>query len=347
MTDQELKQYCEAVTVPDREIMDAARRRQAELAKPPGSLGKLEDYSIRLAGITGQVRPHVEKCRVLVLAADNGVTAEGISSAPTSVTLSQVINMTRHKTGMSALAHYFGNEVVVADMGIDTDRPIPGVLDRKVRRSTGNIAREPAMTRQQALHALETGMELAAQAAADGVQALGIGEMGIGNTSRGGGLTDAAFEKKKQVIDRALALHRPDPADPVGVLAAVGGLDLAAMTGAFLGCAQNHVPAVVDGYISIVAALTAVRLCPAAGEYLFLSHASYEIGYRIAAQELGQEPCLLLGMRLGEGSGCPVMFQILRAACAVMDGMATFPEAAIEDDYLTPIRAQDSFTVTP
>ena len=150
-----------------------------------------------------------------------------------------------------------------------------------------------------------------------------------------------------KVIDRALALHRPDPADPVGVLAAVGGLDLAAMTGAFLGCAQNHVPAVVDGYISIVAALTAVRLCPAAGEYLFLSHASYEIGYRIAAQELGQEPCLLLGMRLGEGSGCPVMFQILRAACAVMDGMATFPEAAIEDDYLTPIRAQDSFTVTP
>ena len=150
-----------------------------------------------------------------------------------------------------------------------------------------------------------------------------------------------------KVIDRALALHRPDPADPVGGLAAVGGLDLAAMTGAFLGCAQNHVPAVVDGYISIVAALTAVRLCPAAGEYLFLSHASYEIGYRIAAQELGQEPCLLLGMRLGEGSGCPVMFQILRAACAVMDGMATFPEAAIEDDYLAPIRAQDSFTVTP
>ena len=167
---------------------------------------------------------------------------------------------------------------------------------------------------------------------------LATGEMGIGNTTtsaavlaalthapaqavtgRGGGLTDTAFEKKKQVIDRALALHRPDPADP----------------------------AVVDGYISIVAALTAVRLCPAAGEYLFLSHASYEIGYRIAAQELGQEPCLLLGMRLGEGSGCPVMFQILRAACAVMDGMATFPEAAIEDDYLAPIRAQDSFTVTP
>ena len=127
----------------------------------------------------------------------------------------------------------------------------------------------------------------------------------------------------------------------------MGGLDIAAMTGLFLGCAHEGLAAAVDGYISIVAALCAVRLCPRVRDALFLSHASYEIGYRIAAQELGQEPCLLLGMRLGEGSGCPVMFQILRAACAVMDGMATFPEAAIEDDYLAPIRAQDSFTVTP
>lgn len=364
MTDQELKQYCGAVTVPDREIMDAARRRQAELAKPPGSLGKLEDYSIRLAGITGQVRPHIEKCRVLVLAADNGVTAEGISSAPTSVTLSQVINMTRHKTGMSALAYYFGNEVVVADMGIDTDRPIPGVLDRKVRRSTGNIAREPAMTRQQALQALETGMGLAAQAAADGVQALGIGEMGIGNTTtsaavlaaltgasveevtgRGGGLTDRGFETKKRVLRQALALHHPDPGDPVAVLAAVGGLDIAAMTGLFLGCAHEGLAAAVDGYISIVAALCAVRLCPRVRDVLFLSHASYEIGYRLAARELGLEPCLLLGMRLGEGSGCPLLFRVMQGACAVLNHMATFPEAAIEDGYLAPIRQGDAFTV--
>ena len=200
MTDQELKQYCGAVTVPDREIMDAARRRQAELAKPPGSLGKLEDYSIRLAGTTGKVKNEIKKCRVIVLAADNGVTAEGVSSAPTSVTLSQVINMTRHKTGMSALAHYFGNEVVVADMGIDTDRPIPGVLDRKVRRSTGNIDREPAMTRQQALQALETGMELAAQAAADGVQALGIGEMGIGNTTTSAAVLAALTHAPAQAV---------------------------------------------------------------------------------------------------------------------------------------------------
>ena len=366
MTRQELTAYMESILPADRESMDAARRRQAELAKPPGSLGTLEDMSVRLAGVLRTARPEVRRCRVTVLAADNGVVAEGVSCAPQSVTVQQAVNMTRHKTGMSALAAYFGDDVQVVDVGIRTPVPCPQVLDRKIRFSTGDIAVEPAMTEQQTLDALAVGLDLARQAKAEGIDAVGVGEMGIGNTTtsaavlaalthapaqavtgRGGGLTDAAFEKKKQVIDRALALHRPDPADPVGVLAAVGGLDLAAMTGAFLGCAQNHVPAVVDGYISIVAALTAVRLCPAAGEYLFLSHASYEIGYRIAAQELGQEPCLLLGMRLGEGSGCPVMFQILRAACAVMDGMATFPEAAIEDDYLAPIRVQDSFTVTP
>lgn len=364
MTRQELTAYIESILPADREAMDAARRRQAELAKPPGSLGALEDMSIRLAGIRRTPRPRIDRCRVTVLAADNGVVAEGVSCAPQSVTVQQAVNMTRHKTGMSALAAYFGDDVQVVDVGIRTPVPCPQVLDRKIRFSTGDIAAEPAMTEQEALQALSVGLDLAHMAKEEGIDAVGVGEMGIGNTTtsaavlatlthapaqavtgRGGGLTDAAFEKKKQVIDRALALHHPDPADPVGVLAAVGGLDLAAMTGAFLGCAQNHVPAVADGYISIVAALTAVRLCPAAGEYLFLSHASYEIGYRIAAQELGQAPCLLLGMRLGEGSGCPLLFRILQGACAVLDGMATFPEAAIEDGYLAPIREGDAFTV--
>lgn len=363
MTEQELKTL--PIAPADNAAMEKARQRQAELAKPPGSLGKLEDYSIRLAGITGNVKNEIEKCRVIVLAADNGVTAEGVSSAPTSVTLSQVINMTRHITGMSSLAYYFGNEVVVADLGIDTDRKIPGVLDRKIRRSTGNIAKERAMTRQQVLDAMAVGLDLAADAAKDGVNAVGVGEMGIGNTTtssavlsaltgatpesvtgRGGGLTDQAFAVKKQVITQALALHHPDREDVVDVLSAVGGLDLAAMTGVFLGCALQHIPAVVDGFISIVAALCACRLNPNVKDYLFLSHASYEIGYRLAAEELGLEPCLLLDMRLGEGSGCPIAFQILKAACAVMNGMGTFAEAAIQDDYLEPIRAQGSFTVT-
>ena len=280
------------------------------------------------------------------------------------MTLSQVINMTRHITGMSSLAYYFGNEVVVADLGIDTDRKIPGVLDRKIRRSTGNIAKERAMTRQQVLDAIAVGLDLAADAAKDGVNAVGVGEMGIGNTTtssavlcaltgasvadvtgRGGGLTDEGYQKKLAVIEAALALHRPDANDPIDVLTKVGGLDLAAMTGAYLGCAAEHIPAVVDGFISIVAALCAVRLCPAARDYLILSHASYEIGYRIAAEELRQEPCLLLEMRLGEGSGCPLMFQIMRAACAVLCEMATFEEASIHDGYLDEIRKTDAFTV--
>ena len=348
MTDQELKQYCEAVTVPDREIMDAARRRQAELAKPPGSLGKLEDYSIRLAGITGQVRPHVEKCRVLVLAADNGVTAEGISSAPTSVTLSQVINMTRHKTGMSALAHYFGNEVVVADMGIDTDRPIPGVLDRKVRRSTGNIAREPAMTRQQALHALETGMELAAQAAADGVQALGIGEMGIGNTSPssavaavltgapvegvtgiGSGIPSERVRHKAELIRQGIERNRPNPADAVDVLAKVGGPELGAMAGLMLGGASLRIPVVVDGFIAGAAAAIAIGIRPGVRDMLVGSHSSFEPGHRILMNHLNIPTYLDLGLRLGEGTGAVLLYPLIDASVRILTEMRTLKELDI------------------
>lgn len=364
MTEQEFRTFLRSIRPADRAAMDAAARRQAELAKPPGSLGRLEDYSVRMVGITGEVKPTLEKCRVLVLAADNGVVAEGVSSAPQSVTLQQVLNMTRYKTGMSSLAHYFGDDVVVTDVGVNAEIKSPGVLARKVRYGTGNIARERAMSEEETLRAMAIGMELAAQAKRDGVGAVGIGEMGIGNTTtssavlaaltgapvealtgRGGGLTDSAFETKKRVIQQALDLHRPPQDDPVAVLSMVGGLDLAAMTGAFLGCAREGVAAVVDGFISVVAALCAARLCPAAKDMMFLSHASYEAGYRLAADELGLEPCLLLGMRLGEGSGCPLMFRVLQGACAVLRDMATFAEGEIQDDYLAPIRAMDAFTV--
>ena len=320
MTLKELQKILTSIAPADREAMDRAKKRQAELAKPPGSLGKLEDMSIRLAGITGQVRNQLESCRILVFAADNGVIAEGVSSSPESVTLSQAVNMTRHITGMSALARYFGNSVVVADVGINAEVRCPAILNRKIRRSTRNLAKEPALTRQEVLDAMGVGLELAGQAKEEGVQAIGVGEMGIGNTTtssavlaaltgaaveqvtgRGGGLTDQGFATKKRVIESALALHRPDPEDPLDVLSKVGGLDLAAMTGAFLGCALHRIPGVVDGFISIVAALCACRLCPRVREYLFLSHASYEVGYQLAARELGLDACLLLEMRLGEG----------------------------------------------
>ena len=364
MTEQELQAYIQAITPADRAAMAAAEKRQAELAKPPGSLGELETISIRLAGITGQVCPATDKCRVAVFAADNGVVDEGVSCAPRSVTRQQAVNMTRHVTGMSSLAACFGDQVAVVDVGMEQNPHCDAILDRHIRRTTGNIAREDAMTRQQALDALAAGMEQAALARRDGVTALGIGEMGIGNTTtsaavlavltgadidtvtgRGGGLTDEGFARKKAVLRRAVTRRAIDRRDVLDVLTAVGGLDLAAMTGAFLGCAHERIPAAADGFISVAAALCAVRLCPAAADYIFLSHDSYEPGYRMAARELGMTPCLHLGMRLGEGSGCPLLFRVLEGACGVMRGMATFAEAAIQDDYLEEIRAVDAFTV--
>ena len=364
MTEQQLLALCAAIRPADSAAMRAAEARQAGLAKPPHSLGLLEDYSVRLAGVCGTDRPRLGRCGVLVFAADNGVCAEGVSCTPQSVTRAQAINMTRGLTGMSTLARHFGDEVIVTDVGILTDVPCPAVRNRKIRYGTDDLALRPAMTREEAVQAIAVGMETVREAKAAGLTAAGIGEMGIGNTTtssavlcaltgaavpdvtgRGGGLTDEGYQKKLAVIEAALALHRPDAADPIDVLAKVGGLDLAAMTGAFLGCAEQRIPAVADGFISVVAALCAVRLCPAARDYLFLSHASYEIGYQLAACELDLAPCLLLNMRLGEGSGCPLMFQILKAACAVLCDMATFEEAAINDDYLDEIRRADAFTV--
>ncbi len=345
----------------DASAIAAARARQAQLAKPPGSLGVLENLSVQLAGITGKVCNSVEKTHLLVFAADNGVVAEGVSSAPQSVTLQQTVNLTRAKTGASVLAREFGCGITVCDVGVNAVIPTSAVLNRKIAFGTGNIAVGPAMTREQAEQAISVGAELAMQTPAD---ALGVGEMGIGNTTtssavlavllgltpeqvtgRGGGVTDEAFAKKKQVIAQAIAVNQPDPEDAVDVLAKVGGFDLAAMCGAFLGAAASRRPVVIDGLISAAAALCAVRLCPSVREYLISSHASFEIGYQKAMDAMGLQPMLLLQMRLGEGSGCPLAFQILRAACAVMNNMATFDQAGINDDYLEEIRKGDKFTV--
>ena len=360
--EEKLKQWITAVREPDEEAMSAARRYQARLAKPPGSLGRLEDFSVQLAGITGRVHNEIRKKHLLVFAADNGVAAEeNVSSAPQSVTLQQTVNLTRAKTGASVLAKHFGCGITVCDVGVDADIRESAVVNRKIAYGTKNLCKGPAMTRDQALQALLTGAELVKDTDAD---VLGIGEMGIGNTTtssavltvllgadveqvtgRGGGVTDESFRRKKEVIRQAIDLNRPDPDDPVDVLSKVGGFDLAAMCGAFIGAAATRRPVVIDGFISAVAALCAVRLCPAVRAYLIPSHASYEIGYRLAMKELGLEPVLLLGMRLGEGSGCPLAFQVLDAACAVINDMATFDQAGINDEYLDEIREGDKFSV--
>ena len=344
----------------DRSAMTAAEEYQARLAKPPGSLGRLEGLSIQLAGITGHVHNALNKKQLLVFAADNGVVAEGVSSAPQSVTKQQTINLMRGKTGAAVLAKHFGCGLTVCDVGVNADIYESTVLNRKIAYGTQNICTGPAMTREQTLQAILTGAEIAGTVDAD---VIGVGEMGIGNTTtssavlavllgadveavtgRGGGITEESFRKKKAVIRTAIEVNRPDRDDVVGVLSKVGGFDLAAMCGAFLGAAAARRPAVIDGLISAAAALCAVRLCPNVRGYLVPSHASFEIGYRLAMEAMDLRPLFDLGMRLGEGSGCPLAFQVLDAACAVINDMATFDEAGINDDYLDEIRRGDQFT---
>ena len=357
---EKIEALVRAVQPLDQKAMLAAEAHQARLAKPPGSLGRLEELSVQLAGITGKVHNELPRKQLLVFAADNGVVAEGVSSAPQSVTMQQTINLTRGKTGAAVLAKRFGCGLTVCDVGVNADICESAVLNRKIAYGTQNICAGPAMTREQALQAILTGAAVAENVDAN---AVGIGEMGIGNTTtssavlavllgadvdkvtgRGGGITEESFRKKKAVIRTAIAVNRPNRNDVIDVLAKVGGFDLAAMCGAFLGAAASRRAAVIDGFISAVAALCAVRLCPLVRGYLIPSHASFEIGYRLAMEELALRPLFDLGMRLGEGSGCPLAFQVLDAACAVMNNMASFDEAGINDDYLEEIRQGDQFT---
>lgn len=357
---EKIEALVRAVQPLDQKAMLAAEAHQARLAKPPGSLGRLEELSVQLAGITGKVHNELPRKQLLVFAADNGVVAEGVSSAPQSVTMQQTINLTRGKTGAAVLAKRFDCGLTVCDVGVNADICESAVLNRKIAYGTQNICAGPAMTREQALQAILTGAAVAEDVDAD---AVGIGEMGIGNTTtssavlavllgadvdkvtgHGGGITEESFRKKKAVIRTAIAVNRPNRDDVIDVLAKVGGFDLAAMCGAFLGAAASRRAAVIDGFISAVAALCAVRLCPLVRGYLIPSHASFEIGYRLAMEEMTLRPLFDLGMRLGEGSGCPLAFQMLDAACAVMNNMASFDEAGINDDYLEEIRQGDQFT---
>ena len=342
----------------DEKVMKGAWARQDALAKPPRSLGVMEEISVRFAGMTGKRYNDAKRRRILIFAADNGVVEEGVTSAPQSVTLAQTINFTRGLTGVAVLAKHYNTELKVVDVGVNARFQQPGVIDRKIAMGTRNLAKEHAMTREQALEALNIGYEMAAQAAADGVEILGIGEMGIGNTTtssailscllnlpaeettgRGGGVNDAGFARKKEIIDSAIARWKPDPKDVVDVLSKVGGFDIAAMCGAFLGAAANRLPVVIDGYISAVAALCAYRIRPASSNYFFGSHISCERGYLLAMNEMGVKPMFQLEMRLGEGSGCPIAFEVIDGALSVLKNMATFDEARIDDGYLSEIRS--------
>lgn len=360
----------------DQAAIKAASDRQAYLAKPPGSLGRLEDISIKIAGITGKVTGNdMRKQCIAVMSADNGVVEEGVASAPQSVTLSQTINFTRRYTGVSSMAKYHGIDLLVTDVGVAMEIPeqlytdsmltdegnIPvKIVNRRIANGTKNLAKEPAMTREQAVTAMLIGFEAAEAAKKSGAALFGIGEMGIGNTTtssallsaltgasaeqlvgRGGGLNDEGLNKKIKIVNDAVNGYCMS--DPLDKLANIGGFDICAMVGAFLGAALNRMPVVVDGFISIVAACYAKEFNPKVVDYMFASHKSYEIGYSIAMDRLGLHPMFDLQMRLGEGSGCPIAFKIIETACASMDIMKTLEEASIDADYLDEIRRDNLF----
>lgn len=363
MNESELKQYVSTIENIDKKACEKAEERQSQLAKPPGALGKLEEISVRFAGITGKVKNYLKKKAVVILSSDNGVVEEGVTPTPQSVTAAQTINFTMRKTGVGALAKNFDVDLCVIDMGVNTKFPHmmissemydfldDKIIDRKIRYGTSNLAKGPAMTREEAVLAISVGIEAAELMKARDYDIIGVGEMGIGNTTtsaavlsaitkcpveisvgRGGGLNDAGFARKQEIVrEKGLETEYDDILD---ILANVGGFDICAMTGVFLGAAKNKLPVVVDGYISAVAALAAYKIQPLVKEYMFGSHCSEENGYKVAIDEIGISSMLDLNMRLGEGSGCVLAFEIIKGALGVMNDMATYDEAQIDENYL-------------
>ncbi|WRS27072.1 nicotinate-nucleotide--dimethylbenzimidazole phosphoribosyltransferase [Oscillospiraceae bacterium MB08-C2-2] len=354
--EKRLKSLFPQVKTVDVKAARAAQRRLDSLIKPTGSLGRLEEMAVQVCGITGELYPEIHRRSLLIMAADNGVVAQGVAGAPQSVTLSQTKNLALGVAGAAVLARQFSADLVVVDVGVDTDEVMQGVLDRKIRRSTGDISQEAAMTREQACAAILVGVETAHEAYEQGSRLLGAGEMGIGNTTTaaavlcgltglaprqtvgfGAGLTQEGYQNKISVVEKALAFHKAHSNDPLEVLSKLGGLDIAAMAGIYLGGAITGCPVVVDGFISAVAALVACRLEPAIRLFLLASHRSAEPGFRWVIEEMGLEPPLDLGMRLGEGSGCPLLFALLDGAFAAMREMASFQEAGMDEEYQKPL----------
>jgi|UniRef100_A0A7C3SJM6 nicotinate-nucleotide--dimethylbenzimidazole phosphoribosyltransferase len=328
-----------------------AKERLDSLTKPPGSLGRLEELASRYVCIREEPMPALKKKRVVVFAADHGVVAEGVSAYPQEVTYQMVYNFLRGGAAINVLARHVGAEVEVVDIGVKADfAPDLDLVACKVAYGTRNMAREPALTREEAVRAIWVGVERAQEAVSQGVDALAAGDMGIGNTTaaaalgavftgrpvaavtgRGTGIDNATMQHKIGVINRALSLHRPDPQDPLGALAAVGGLEIAGIAGLILGAAAARRPLLLDGLIATAGALVAAKMAPAATDYLFAAHRSQEPGHQIMLDSLGLSPLLNLQMRLGEGTGAALGLGLLEAGLKIYREMATFADAGVSE----------------
>ena len=335
--------------------MEAARSRQQELTKPPGALGMLEELSARLAGMTGQMRPTLTPRTVIVCAGDHGVTAEGVSAYPSEVTGQMVRNFLAGGAAINVLARQFGAKVVVLDVGVASELPThPQLYSMKIRPGTRNMTTETAMTRREAVMAVEAGITVANSEIAEGARLLLTGDMGIGNTTStaaitavltntsvsqvvgmGTGVGLPGWRRKCEAIERAISLHLPDPNDPIDVLSKVGGFEIGAIAGVILAAAAARVPVIVDGAISTAGAALAVKLCPASKAFMIMGHRSTEPGHTVLLSSLELNPLLDLQLHLGEGTGATLALPILDAAVATLNEMATFSEANVTEKPLT------------
>ena len=335
----------------DDSSMEAARQRQQRLTKPPGSLGRLEELSVQAAGALGSGRPAIRRQALIVVAADHGVVAEGVSGYPQEVTAQMVMNFFAGGPAINVMARKASVDLTIVDAGVATPLPDhPELRVVAIGRSTRNMARGPAMTREQAERCIRAGVALALEAAEAGADLIGTGDMGIGNTTaaaaitatitglsardvtgRGTGRNDEQLERKIAVVERALATNRPDAADGLDVLSKVGGFEIGVLVGVILGAAQAGRIVVVDGFISGAAALIAHSICPTVRDYLVAAHLSAETGHRAALSHLALRPLLDLGMRLGEGTGPVLAMGLIESAVACLSEMATFDEAGVSD----------------
>ena len=330
--------------------MQFARERQNQLTKPQGSLGRLEELSIQLAGITGKNIPTIKDKAIIIMAADHGVVAEGVSAYPQEVTPQMVLNFLYGGAAINALARHINARVVVVDMGVanEINTYDEKLIRRRVASGTMNLAQGPAMTREQAGEAIQSGIEIVLGEISIAADIVGTGDMGIGNTTssaaiacalmntppekiagRGTGLDDQGLKRKISAIERGLKANQPNPKDGIDVLSKMGGFEIGGLVGVMLGAASKCVPVMVDGFISTAAAMVAVTIEPACKAYLIFAHRSKETGHALMLDWLGVKPLLDLGMRLGEGTGAALGISIAEAACKILGEMATFGEAGV------------------
>ncbi len=350
-----LTRTLDAIVPPDEAVASATQRVLDFKTKPRGSLGRLEGLACRIAAMRGAVKPPLPSRAIVVMGADHGVAAEGVSAYPSEVTRQMLLNFAAGGAAINVLARQAGARLVVVDMGVL--EPLPagcGVRAERVGAGTRSLVREPAMSEEQARAALETGIRIAGELADDGVELIGLGEMGIGNTTastalvaaftgaapdtitgRGTGIDDAGWLHKVGVVRRALALHGFEGGvggrDPLHVLACLGGYEIAGLAGVALGAAARRVPVLLDGFISTAAGLVAARLAPLATGYFVAAHRSVEVGHGVALEALGLRPLLDLDMRLGEGTGAALAMGVVDAALAILHDMATFESAGVAD----------------